>query len=83
VDDQASLRETAVDELGPVLDPFEREADGACQFIEADRDEVGQRAPLDQRPDALRGVDLRGILGQRHQGQPVVFGGELGDPSSQ
>jgi len=32
--------------------PFEREADGACQFIEADRDEVGQRARLisDQKP---------------------------------
>jgi len=56
VDDQAGLGEAAVDEFGPVLDPFERETDGVGQLVQADRDEVGQRAPLDQRPDALVGL---------------------------
>ena len=48
-DGQSRLGEAAVHEFGPVLDPFECEADRGGHFVEVDRDQVGWRAWLDQR----------------------------------
>src|SRR5258707_3515397 len=77
-DSQAGGGQAAVDQVGPVLDLLELALDDADQAVYVGGGEVGY-GPLEQRPDALCGIEVRRVRGQPVHPQPgLVRLGELG-----
>ena len=72
VEGQSGLGEESADELGPVLDALEPVLDDGGQVIDVAGGEVAQ-AVLHVRPDALGRVEIGGVGGQPHLGQPVAM----------
>ena len=74
---EPGLGEEAVDEAGPVLDAFEPVLDDRGELVHVSSGEVAQ-AVLHVRLGAFGRVELGGVGGQLHDGQPVrVRAGEL------
>lgn len=67
---EAGLAEEGVDEVGPALDGPEPGADHGLQVGESGGGVVAQ-AGLHPCPGALDGVEVGGVAGQVHDGQPV------------
>src|SRR6266849_2803721 len=77
LDFQASGGEAAVDQVGPVLDLLQLALDDPDQAVQVGGGEVGD-GPLEQRPDALGGIQLGRIRGQPVDPQPrFVLLGEV------
>ena len=76
-DFQAGGGQAAVDQVGPVLDLLQLALDDADQAVQVGGGEVGH-GPLEQRPDALRRIQVRRVRGQPVDPQPgLVLRGEL------
>ena len=76
-DCQASGRQAAVDEVGPVLDLLQLALDDTDQAVQVSGGEVGD-GPLEQRPDRLGRVEVRRVGGQPVDPQPCgVLLGEV------
>ena len=72
LDFQAGGGETAVDQVGPVLDFLQPALDDADQAVQVGGGEVGH-GPLEQRPDALRRIKIRRVRGQPYTRSQALF----------
>src|SRR5579859_3553786 len=70
-DSQAGGSQAAIDQMGPVLDLLQLALDDADQAGHVGGGEVGD-GPLEQRPDALGGIQFGRIGGQPVNPQPVA-----------
>src|SRR6266852_3189523 len=68
-DFQAGGGQAAVDQVGPVLDLLQLALDDADQAVQVGGGEV-DHGPLEQRPDALRGIKVRRVSRQPVHPQP-------------
>jgi hypothetical protein len=76
-DFQAGGGQAAVDQVGPVLDFLQLALDDADQAVQVGGGEVGD-GPLEQRPDALRGIKVWRVRGQPVDPQPgLILLGEV------
>src|SRR6266536_2715815 len=72
---QAGGGQAAVDQVRPVLDLLQLALDDADQAVQVGRGKV-DHGPLEQRPDAFRGIEVRRVRGQPVDPQPfLVFRG--------
>src|SRR3954447_19362946 len=71
IESQAGLNAESLDEFGPVLDALEQPLGARGELVDGPDEQVAQVA-FDVCPDALGGVELRGVGRQLDHGQPVV-----------
>src|SRR6266702_7396933 len=77
LDYQAGPGQAAVDQVGAVLDLLQLALDDADQALQVGGGEVGD-GPLEQRPDALRGIKIWRVRGQLVDPQPgLILLGEV------
>src|SRR6266852_1450092 len=68
---EAGSGQAAVDQVRPVLDLLQLALDDADQAVQVGGGEVGH-GPLQQRPDALGGIQVRRVRGQPVDPQPFL-----------